>query len=54
MGLFLSFDQAVLKIVEFYCTQKGGIFRQDLEGTYISGMAPKRRILMEFFTIFWK
>ena len=26
--------------------QKGGNFRQDLEGTHILGMAPKRRILM--------
>ena len=34
--------------------KKGGIFRQDFGKTYISGMAPKWRILMGFFTIFWE
>ena len=50
MGLFFKFDQAVPERVP----KKGDFFRQDLGETYISGMAPKRRILMGFFTIFWE
>ena len=42
MGSFFKFGQAVLEIFEFYCSKKQGFFRQDLEGTYISEMAPKR------------
>ena len=41
MGSFFKFGQAVLEIFEFYCSKKQGFFRQDLEGTYISEMAPK-------------
>ena len=39
MALFFKFDQVVPEIFKFPCCKKGGIFRQDLEGTYISGMA---------------
>ena len=45
MGLCFKFDQVVPEIFEFQHTKKGAIFRQDLGETYISGMAPKRRIL---------
>ena len=52
MGLFFKFGQAVLEIFEFKCFKKGGFFRQDLEGTYKPGMAPKRGFLIGFFAIF--
>ena len=34
-----------LEIFEFLDSKKEGFFRQDLQGNYISGMAPKRRFL---------
>ena len=33
---------------------KMSFFRQDLEATFISGAAPKRKDLMEFFCNFWR
>ena len=44
MGSFLKFGQAAPEIFEF----KRGFFRQDLEGTYVSEMASKRRFLKGF------
>ena len=40
MGLFLKFGQVVSEIFTFYCSKKRDFFRQDLEETYISGVAP--------------
>ena len=34
--------------------QKIGFVRQNLEGTYLSEMAPKSRFLKGFFAIFWE
>ena len=41
MGSFLKFGQVVPEIFEFQCSKKWGFLRQDLEGTYLSEMAPK-------------
>ena len=49
MGSFFKFGQAVPEIFEFQCSKKQGFFRQDLKGTYISEMAPKRRFFKGFF-----
>ena len=40
MGLFLKFGQVVSEIFTFYCSKKRDFFRQDLEETYRSGVAP--------------
>ena len=53
MVLFFKFGQAVPEIFKFYCSKKEGFFRQDLEGTYISGWnGTKKRFLMVFFCNF--
>ena len=44
MGSFFKFGQAAPEIFEF----KWVFFRQELEGTYVSEMAPKRRFLKGF------
>ena len=44
MGSFLKSGQVVLEIFEFFVI----FFRQDLEGTYISEMAPKGQFLKTF------
>ena len=46
MGLFFKFGQTVPEIFEYWCSKKSDFFRQDLEGTYISGMASKWIFLM--------
>ena len=51
---FLNLTKRLWRYLNFSAPKKGGIFRRDLEGTYISGMAPKRRTLMGFFAIFWE
>ena len=48
MASFFKFGQAVPEIFEFLCSKKRGSFRQDLEGTYISEIALKRRFLKDF------
>ena len=48
MGSFFKFGQVAPGIFEFQCFKKTGLFRQDLERTYISEMAQKRRFLKAF------
>ena len=50
MGLFFKFGQAVAEIFGFLCLKKG-FFRQDLEQTYMSGMAPKSGSFCNFLEI---
>ena len=54
MGSFLKFGVAVPEILAFWCSKKWGFFRQDLEGTYLSEMASRRRFLKGSFAIFWE
>ena len=49
MGLPFKFGRAVSEIFEFQCSKKGDLFRQDLERSYLSRMAPKGTFLMVFF-----
>ena len=51
MGSFFKFRQAVPKIFEFFSPRNRVFFRKGLEGTYMSGMAPKRRILKGFLQL---
>ena len=50
MSLFFKFGQAAVppEVVGFLCWKKGFFFRQDLKGTYISRMAPKREFFLQF------
>ena len=41
MGSLFKLGKVVLKIFELYCFRKTGFFRLDVEGTYISELAPK-------------
>ena len=50
MGSFFKFGQAAPEIFEF----KWVFFRQDLEGTYVSEMAPKKKIFEGFLQFSWK
>ena len=42
MGSFFKFGQVVPAIIEFQCSKNRGFFRQDLEGTYISGKCHQK------------
>ena len=52
MSLFFKFGQAAVppEVVGFLCWKKGFFFRQDLKGTYISRMAPKREFFLQLET----
>ena len=47
MAHFLNLAKWFQRYLNF-SAPKNGFFRQDLEGTYISEMAPKRRFLETF------
>ena len=47
MGSFFNLARQFRRYLKFSAPKNGGIF-QDLEGSYISEMAPKRRFLKGF------